>query len=61
MRTHLSVSRILAVFVRRYESLFEKDKGVVRDRTAAEPPWRNRHKITGSDLPTSPLLPRYQY
>lgn len=32
-----------------------------REALVAEPPWRNRYRVSGAEYPTAPIFPRYQY
>jgi hypothetical protein len=32
-----------------------------RGSVVAEPPWRNRHRLSSSEFPIAPIFPRYQY
>ncbi len=32
-----------------------------REDLVAEPPWRNRYRVSGTEYPTAPIFPRYQY
>ena len=61
MRVHPIFSRVSAAFLGAYERLFKSGELALRDGVVAESPWRNRHKISGSEFPTAPILPRYQY
>jgi hypothetical protein len=58
-----NISTIYAFLAAGYQRLFavvENEHALV-ECVIAEPPWRNRHRLSGSEFPTAPIFPRYQY
>lgn len=55
-----------AFLIDRYERLFLRrfdleNECLGKVPVVADPPQRNRYRVSGSIFPTDPLLPRYQY
>jgi hypothetical protein len=58
-----NISALYAFFAAGYQRWFaevENEHGLV-ECVITEPPWRNRYRLSGSEYPTAPTFPRYQY
>ena len=61
-----NISTIYSLFAAGYRSLFKRgfaieNEHAFRECVVAGSSWRNRHRLSGSDFPTAPIFPRYQY
>jgi hypothetical protein len=61
-----NISAIYAAFAAGTRSLLKgrrviESKPAAREGLVAEPPWRNRYRISGAEYPIAPIFPRYQY
>jgi hypothetical protein len=61
-----NISTIYEFFAAGYQSLLKShpafgNRHAARECVVAEPPWRNRHRLSSSEFPTAPIFPRYQY
>lgn len=66
MTINSNISALYEFFAAGYENLFRRAivieiEPVFREFAVAGASWRNRHRVAGSEFPTAPILPRYQY
>jgi|EndMetStandDraft_2_1072991.scaffolds.fasta_scaffold240749_2 hypothetical protein len=61
-----NISALYAFLAAGYENLFRRAIAVdnelaFRELAVVGATWRNRHRVSSSEFPTAPILPRYQY